>query len=96
MDPIMQAILASLKGGGAGGVGTAGPAASSFSFGNILKNLKKKPKSDEPDLSGFLGAPKIERGTMTGAATQYDPRRIYGGLYDLYGGRRVRGGLLGD
>ena len=96
MDPIMQTILASLTSGGAGGAGAAGPAASSFSFGNILKNLKKKPESDEPDLSSFIDRPKIERGTMTGAATQYDPRRIYGGLYDLYGGRRVRGGLLGD
>jgi hypothetical protein len=93
MDPIMQAIMASLKSGGSG---TAGPAASTFSFGNILKNLKKKPSEEEVDLSSFIDRPKIERGTMTGAATQYDPRRIYGGLYDLYGGRRVRGGLLGD
>jgi hypothetical protein len=92
MDPMMQFVMQALMSGGK----DSGPGVASFSPGNFIKNLKKKPESDEPDLSSFLGAPKIERGTMTGAATQYDPRRIYGGLYDLYGGRRVRGGLLGD
>jgi hypothetical protein len=92
MDPMMQFVMQALMSGGK----DSGPGVASFSPGNFIKNLKKKPESDEPDLSSFLGAPEIERGTMTGAATQYDPRRIYGGLSDLYGGRRVRGGLLGD
>ena len=90
MDPIMQAIMQAMMAGGDKGGGV-----SEFSFGNVLKNLKKKPEEEEIDLSSSL-SPKIERGGFAGRASQYDPARIYGGLYSLYGGRRVRGGLLGE
>lgn len=95
MDPIMQAIMQAMMAGGGKGGGSAGPGASSFAPLNILKNLKKKPEEEEVDLSSSL-SPKIERGGFAGRASQYDPARIYGGLYSLYGGRRVRGGLLGE
>lgn len=90
MDPIMQAIMQAMMAGGDKGGGVGG-----FSLGNILKNLKKKPEEEEVDLSSSL-SPKIERGSFAGRASQYDPSRLYGGLYSLYGGRRVRGGLLGE
>lgn len=91
MDPIMQAIMQAMMAGG-----DSGAPASSFSMGNILKNLKKKPGDEEVDLKSFVKHPGIERGGFAGRASQYDPSRIYGGLYSLYGGRRVRGGLLGE
>jgi hypothetical protein len=31
-----------------------------------------------------------------GGAPMYDPSQLYGRLFQMYGGRRVRGGLLGD
>jgi len=47
---------------------------------------------DEEDLSSFLG--KAAQGK--GGAPVYDPNKYYGGLYSMYGGRKVRGGLLGE
>lgn len=49
-------------------------------------------EDDEEDLSSFLSGAKLGRGN----APMYDPRKMYGGLYSMYGGRRVRGGLLGE
>lgn len=47
---------------------------------------------DENDISSFLGRPAQGKGGVPA----YDPKKYYGGLYSMYGGRRVRGGLLGE
>lgn len=84
---ILQAILKSLAGGGesAGGV-------KAFSPKNVLKNLGKKGMDDEEDTSSFLRRTKA----LSGSPPAYDPNKYYGGIYSMYGGRKVRGGLLGD
>jgi hypothetical protein len=82
---ILQAILKSLAGGG----DTQG--VESFSPKNILKNLGKK-SDDEEDTSSFIKTAKAQ----SGSPPVYDPNKYYGGLYSMYGGRKVRGGLLGD
>lgn len=47
---------------------------------------------EEEDLSSFLSGVRAQKGS----APMYDPNKYYGGMYSMYGGRRVRGGLLGD
>jgi hypothetical protein len=60
---------------------------------DILGQLSAAPQdSDEEDLSSFLGKPAQGKG----GTPAYDPNKYYGGLYSMYGGRKVRGGLLGD
>lgn len=49
-------------------------------------------EEDEESLKSFLGRPSNGKG----AAPIYDPNKYYGGIYSMYGGRKVRGGLLGD
>jgi hypothetical protein len=44
------------------------------------------------DMTSILSAPTMQRPS----APMYDPAKLYGGLYSMYGGQRVRGGLLGD
>jgi hypothetical protein len=87
---ILQAILKSLAGGGEseGGI-------KAFSPKNVLKNLGRGPsgsEDDEDSLKSFLDAPRNPKG----GAPIYDPNKYYGGIYSMYGGRKVRGGLLGD
>lgn len=67
---------------------------------DILKALSKlsdNSMEDEEsqyyqDLSMDMGMPDMGGRN----APVYDPNRLYGGMYQMYGGRRVRGGLLGD
>lgn len=44
------------------------------------------------DMTSILGQPSMARPS----APVYDPARLYGSLYQMYGGRPVRGGLLGE
>lgn len=44
------------------------------------------------DMTSILSGPTMQRPS----APVYDPAKLYGGLYSMYGGQRVRGGLLGD
>jgi hypothetical protein len=44
------------------------------------------------DMTSILSAPTMQRPSPP----MYDPAKLYGGLYSMYGGQRVRGGLLGD
>jgi len=46
---------------------------------------------DDEDLSSFVRL-MPERG----GSPMYDPNQLYGRMYQMYGGRRVRGGLLGE
>lgn len=59
----------------------------------ILKMLAGMGEDDdEENLKSFLGRPQNGKAS----APAYDPNKYYGGLYSMYGGRKVRGGLLGD
>lgn len=83
---ILDALLKSLSGSDSSDSGIK-----SFSSKNILKNLGKKGTSEE-DLSSFVSRPNV----LKASAPVYDPNKYYGGMYSMYGGRKVRGGLLGD
>jgi hypothetical protein len=92
LDLIFKALMSS-----------AGPGQNSgildMSLGNVKKNLMKRPgQMEEQDLSSFVSRPKMSdiRGDFAGASSQYMPNRLYGGVYSALGGRRVRGGLLGE
>lgn len=62
---------------------------------DILKALSQfAPEEEEDDEYG--GSDYLSLKAQSGSPPVYDPNRIYGGLYKMYGGRRVRGGLLGD
>lgn len=61
-------------------------------FGKLGKGLMANQPEEEDDLSSFLGRAQAQKQS----APMYDPRAMYSGLYSMYGGRRVRGGLLGD
>jgi hypothetical protein len=58
----------------------------------ILKALAGDEDIDEDELKSFLGKPQHGKGGIPA----YDPNKYYGGIYSMYGGRKVRGGLLGD
>lgn len=95
MNPLDMILKALMSGGGAG----ENSGVMDMSLSNIGKNLLKKPgKMEEADVSSFISPAKIggARVGFSGATSQYDPNRIYGGLYQALGGRRVRGGLLGE
>jgi hypothetical protein len=47
---------------------------------------------DEEDLSSFLSRAK----PGSASPPMYDPQQLYGKLYSMYGGQKVRGGLLGS
>jgi hypothetical protein len=62
-----------------------------------LSGLADDPMEDPnsmfyQDLSADMAMPEPGRGS----APMYDPSRLYGRMYQMYGGRRVRGGLLGE
>lgn len=94
MNPLDLILRSLMSGGGAG----ANSGALDMSLSNLSKNLLKKPGKMGEDLSSFISRPKMSdmRGDFSGASTQYLPGRLYGGVYQALGGRRVRGGLLGD
>lgn len=95
MNPLSLILRSLMSGGGAGD----NSGLLDMSVGNLKKNLFKKPgQLEEEDLSSFVRRPKMSEisGNFSGAATQYTPRRLYGGVYTGLGGQRVRGGLLGD
>jgi hypothetical protein len=95
MNPLDLVLKSLMSGGGAG----ANSGVLDMSFSNISKNLlKKQGNMEEEDLSSFIRRPKMSdmRGEFSGSSTQYLPGRLYGGAYKALGGRRVRGGLLGD
>lgn len=88
---------------------SSGPIVFSAETNPIMREISKKKKGslmdilgrlsgaetdgeDEEGLSSFLGRPAQGKGI----APAYDPNKYYGGLYSMYGGRKVRGGLLGD
>lgn len=60
-------------------------------LGKLGKGLMEN-QGEEEDLSSFLGKANQQKAS----APMYDPRALYSSLYNMYGGRRVRGGLLGD
>jgi hypothetical protein len=58
---------------------------------DILKNLSGDG-SDEEEATSFAPLPSGRKASMP----SYNPAELYGGYLSLYGGKKVRGGLLGD
>lgn len=54
--------------------------------------LSGRRRGGVTDMTSILGQPSMARP----AAPVYDPAKLYGSLYQMYGGRPVRGGLLGE
>jgi hypothetical protein len=61
-------------------------------LGKVGSSIGADDSEDEEDLSSFLSGAKLGKG----GAPMYDPKKMYGSLYSLYGVRPVRGGLLGE
>lgn len=61
-------------------------------LGKVGSSIGAGAGEDEEDLSSFLSGAKLGKGK----APMYDPNKMYGSLYSLYGVRPVRGGLLGE
>jgi hypothetical protein len=76
-----------------GGLGVFGKSLTKGKIRNFLSNLGGMAgEEDEEDLTSFLSGAKLGRG----GAPQYSPNKFYGNLFRAYGGRPVRGGLLGE
>jgi len=58
---------------------------------DILKNLSGGGNDEEEETS-FAPLPSGRKASMP----SYKPAELYGGYLSLYGGKKVRGGLLGD
>jgi hypothetical protein len=57
--------------------------------GSPMSSMWEPPGFEEMD-GGFSPKPKM------GSAPVYDPAKIYGGFLSMYGGKKVKGGLLGE
>lgn len=47
---------------------------------------------EEADLFSGVAGPKLQ----APSAPKYNPNSLYGSLFSMYGGQRVKGGLLGE
>jgi hypothetical protein len=84
---------------GSDGLGVFGKYAGKKKFGgkDVLELMKiiggQGGEEEEDYLDARVRAPSIKAMRQTPA---YDPNTLYGGAYKMYGGRRFRGGLLGE
>jgi hypothetical protein len=63
----------------------------------ILGELSKVGASDEDDEEGGgLIREGMRLSPVSASAPKYSPLDIYGGFLSMYGGQKVRGGLLGE
>lgn len=75
------------------GLGVFGKSLTKGKIRNFLSSLGGSSAEDEEeDLRSFLSGAKLGKGGMP----QYSPNQFYGTLFRAYGGRPVRGGLLGE
>lgn len=61
-------------------------------LGSLSKMGVSEEDEEDDELSRLAPTPKGTRGK----APSYSPSNLYGGMFQLYGGQKVRGGLLGD
>jgi hypothetical protein len=62
---------------------------------DVMKKLSGGASESEEDgdmFSGMAGPPKLK----SPGAPKYNPNSLYGSLFSMYGGQRVKGGLLGE
>jgi len=84
---------------GSDGLGVFGKYSAKKKFGGkdvleLMKMIGGQGNEEEEDyLDARVRAPSIKAMRQTPA---YDPNTLYGGAYKMYGGRRFRGGLLGE
>jgi len=60
---------------------------------DILAQLSQMGDEDEEEEFSSMGSSAKGKAAKKPA---YDPNDIYGGFFSMYGGKRVRGGLLGE
>jgi hypothetical protein len=69
-----------------------------MSKNKALEVLKKLAGGDEDEGEG--GESKISQSLIpdgkAAKAPKYSPKDLYGGFFSMYGGQKVRGGLLGE
>jgi hypothetical protein len=85
---------------GSDGLGVFGKYSAKKKFGgkDVLELMKmiggQGGEEDEEDyVNSSMRAPSTSPMRKSPA---YDPNTLYGGAYKMYGGRRFRGGLLGE
>lgn len=59
---------------------------------DVLKGLSGGVGNEDASDMGFGSIPSGRKASMP----KYNPAELYGGYLSLYGGKKVRGGLLGD
>lgn len=59
---------------------------------DILKGLSSGDGSEDEEATKFAPLPAGRKASMP----KYSPAELYGGYLSLYGGKKVRGGLLGE
>lgn len=62
---------------------------------DVMKRLAggaSEEEKSEDIFSGMAGPPKLQ----APSAPKYNPNSLYGSLFSMYGGQRVKGGLLGE
>jgi hypothetical protein len=57
-----------------------------------LSGMGEDDEDDEDDKKTNAPILKLKKASMP----KYDPKDLYGGFLSLYGGQKVRGGLLGE
>lgn len=80
---------------GPDGLGVFGKGKRQAALRNVLQALAGFGDDDEIDDENELSMLARVK-PKSGSTPIYDPNRLYGSLYQMYGGRRLRGGLLGD
>jgi hypothetical protein len=61
----------------------------------ILSDLAGGKDDEDEDEGGLRQLGPTAKGTL-GSAPKYRPIDLYGGFLSMYGGQKVRGGLLGE
>jgi hypothetical protein len=62
---------------------------------DVLKKLAGGAEGDEEEGEAKISQSLIPDG-KSAKAPKYNPKDLYGGFFSMYGGQKVRGGLLGE
>lgn len=62
---------------------------------NVLKQLSGGIGSEDEESEDGISQSLIPGG-KSAKMPKYNPKDLYGGFFSMYGGQKVRGGLLGD
>jgi hypothetical protein len=62
---------------------------------DVLKKLAGGAEGDEEEADDSISPISLPKGKAA-KAPKYNPNDLYGGFFSMYGGQKVRGGLLGE